>query len=215
MKQAGIDAAEQKALEELQRILLQELHHRVKNTLATVMAIASQSLRNAVDLPHGRRAIENRLLALGRAQDMLLQTNWTSARLATILKSAIEPFDAEGARFVVQSSDIEVSSAAVLPLAMVLNELCTNAVKYVALSNSVGRVKISSVIETDGRFRLTWIEGGGPTVRPPTRRGFGTQLIERSFVSQLNGEAHLRYEPAGLVCVLDIPFDLLKPQKPT
>ena len=104
LAQAGIDAAEQKVFEDLQRVLLEELHHRIKNTLATVMAIATQSLRSAVDLQHGRQAIENRLLALGRAHDLLLQANWTSAKLDTILRAAIAPFDAEGGdRFVVQS----------------------------------------------------------------------------------------------------------------
>src|SRR6202011_5465002 len=105
---------------------------------------------------------------------LLLQTKWTGAKLATILKSAIEPFDAEGGgRFIVQSSNIEVTSAAVLPLAMVLNELCTNAVKYGALSNAGGRVEITAAVEDSGeQFRLTWTERGGPPVQPPTRRRF-------------------------------------------
>jgi two-component sensor histidine kinase len=123
LEQAGIDAAEQKGAQRLQRLLLEELHHRVKNTLATVMAITSQSLRAAKSVEDGRRAIEHRLLALGRVHDLLLDTNWTSASLAAILKTATDPFDTSGAgRFFLQSSDIEVSSGAVLPLAMVLSE---------------------------------------------------------------------------------------------
>ena len=210
--QAGIDAAEQKGVEQLQRLLLEELHHRVKNTLATVMAIASQSLRSADSLEHGRQAIEHRLLALGRVHDLLLQTNWTSAPLAAILKTAITPFDTSGeGRFLVQTSNIEVSSGAVLPLAMVLNELCTNAVKYGALSNASGRVELTSTVdESENQFRLTWAERGGPTVHMPTHRSFGTRLIEHSFVSQLRGQAHLTFEPSGVVCVLDIPLASLK-----
>lgn len=213
LAQAGIDAAEHKVFEELQKVLLAELHHRIKNTLATVMAIATQSLRSAVDLQHGMQAIENRLLALGRAHDLLLQSNWAGAKLETILKGAIEPFDAEGGgRFVLQSSSIEVTPAAVLPLAMVLNELCTNAVKYGALSNADGRVEITAVVEdAAGKFRLTWAEKGGPVVVAPTRRSFGTQLIEHSFVSQLKGAAQLSFEPEGVVCVLNIPLISLKP----
>ena len=213
LAQAGIDAAEQRVFEELQRLLVEELHHRIKNTLATVMAITSQSLRSAVDLQHGRQAIENRLQALGRAHDLLLQTNWTSAELSTILKGAIEPFDAEGGgRFIVQDSNIEVTAAAVLPLAMVLNELCTNAVKYGALSNAGGRVEIAAAIDDAGeQFRLTWVEKGGPPVRAPARRSFGTQLIEHSFVRPLKGEARLSFEQTGVVCVLDIPMASLKP----
>ena len=111
LTQAGMDAAEHKTVERLQRIVLEELHHRVKNTLATVMAITSQSLRAADSLEHGRKAIAERLSALGRAHDLLLQTNWSSTALAAILKSAVEPFDTSGAgRFFVQSSDIQVSS---------------------------------------------------------------------------------------------------------
>jgi len=213
LEQAGIDAAEQKGAQRLQRLLLEELHHRVKNTLATVMAITSQSLRAAKSVEDGRRAIEHRLLALGRVHDLLLDTNWTSASLAAILKTATDPFDTSGAgRFFVQSSDIEVSSGAVLPLAMVLNELCTNAVKYGALSNATGRVEITTTVDNSlNQFRLTWAEKGGPTVPVPTHRSFGSRLIEHSFVSQLQGEAHLTFEPSGVVCVLDIPLASLKP----
>lgn len=211
LAQAGIDAAEQKGVEQLQRLLLEELHHRVKNTLATVMAITSQSLRTADSLEHGQQAIEHRLMALGRVHDLLLQTNWTSTALAAILKTATVPFD-NGGRFFIQTSNIEVSSAAVLPLAMVLNELCTNAVKYGALANASGRVEITSTVDDSGeQFRLTWAERDGPTVREPTRRSFGTRLIEYSFVSQLQGEARLTFEPSGVVCVLDIPVAALKP----
>src|SRR6266480_4929235 len=123
-------------MEGVQRLLLEELHHRIKNVLATVMAIASQSLRNADSVEHGHEAIEHRLLALGRVHDLLLKTNWTSATLASIVQTAIEPFD-KGQRFSVEIPDIDVSPAAVLPLAMILNELCTNAVKYGAFSNAV------------------------------------------------------------------------------
>ena len=213
LEQAGIDAAEQKGAQRLQRLLLEELHHRVKNTLATVMAITSQSLRAAKSVEDGRRAIEHRLLALGRVHDLLLDTNWTSAPLAAILKTATDPFDTSGAgRFFVQSSDIEVSSGAVLPLAMVLNELCTNAVKYGALSNATGRVEITTTVDNSlNQFRLTWVEKGGPPVPVPTHRSFGSRLIEHSFVSQLRGEAHLTFEPSGVVCILDIPLASLKP----
>ena len=212
LAQAGIDAAEHKVVERLQRVLLAELHHRVKNTLAIVMAITSQSLRAADSLEHGREAINHRLMALGRVHDLLLQTSWGSTSLAEILKIAIDPFDTSGAgRFLVQSSDIEVSSEAVLPLAMVLNELCTNAVKYGALSNGNGRVQITAAVDdTQKTFRLRWAETGGPTVRVPTHLSFGTRLIEQSFVKQLQGESQLSFEPSGVVCILEIPLDSLK-----
>jgi two-component sensor histidine kinase len=213
LAQAGIDAAEHKVVERLQRVLLEELHHRVKNTLAIVMAITSQTLRAADSLEHGREAINHRLMALGRVHDLLLQTRWGSTLLEKILKTAIEPFDTSGAgQFLVQSSDIEVSSGAVLPLAMVLNELCTNAVKYGALSNASGRVQITATVDDSRKtFRLRWAETGGPTVRIPTHRSFGTRLIEQSFVKQLQGEAQLTFETSGVVCALEIPLEAVKP----
>lgn len=211
--QAGIEAAESKAVEDLQRVVLEELHHRIKNTLATVLVITSQSLQAAVNLDEGKRAIESRLLALGRVHDLLLQAKWTSAKLSTILNAAIEPFDAGNeSRFRIQSTNIAVSAVAVLPLAMVLNELCTNALKYGALSSATGQVDISATIDASGStFRLQWKETGGPSVVAPTRKSFGTRLIERSFIRQLNGEARLMFEPIGVVCNLDIPVAALVP----
>jgi two-component sensor histidine kinase len=173
----------------------------------------SQSLKNADSVEHGREAIESRLLALGRVHDLLLKTNWTSATLESIVQTAIEPFD-KGASFSVEIPDIDVSPSAVLPLAMILNELCTNAVKYGALSNAIGRVAISAAIDAlKERFGFTWVETGGPSVQTPKRASFGTRLIEQGFVGELRGEAHLSFEPSGVVCNLDIPLASLVPAK--
>jgi two-component sensor histidine kinase len=212
LAQAGVDAVDQKTRERLQRVVLEELHHRIKNTLATTMAITSQTLRSAENLEQAGKAIADRLIALGRAHDLLLQTNWESTPLEAIVANAIEPFDGEGGgRFFVQSSDIFVSSTAILPLAMLLNELCTNAVRYGALSTANGHVEISAKVDALGeQFRLRWAEKGGPTVVPPTRRSLGSRLIEHSFPSQLQGVAGLSFEPSGVVCVFDIPMASLK-----
>jgi two-component sensor histidine kinase len=213
LAQAGIDAAEQKTAERLHRLLLEEMHHRVKNMLAVAMAIVAESLRSAESLENCRSEIEGRLLALGRVHDLLLQTNWTSTSLATILETAVAPFDTSGGgRFSIRSPNVEVSSEAVLPLAMVLNELCTNATKYGALSNANGEVEISATVdEPRERLRLRWAESGGPTVHLPSRRGFGTQLIEHSLLSQLQAEVQLTFGPAGVVCSLDISLASLRP----
>jgi two-component sensor histidine kinase len=153
------------------------------------------------------------LLALGRVHDLLLKTNWTSATLESIVRTAIDPFD-KGARFSVEVPDIDVSPSAVLPLAMILNELCTNAVKYGALSNIGGCVAISALVNTSKeRFGFTWGETGGPSVQKPTRQSFGTRLIEQGFAGELRGKAHLSFEPAGVVCNLDIPLASLLPAK--
>ena len=201
-----IDAAKQG-----QRLLLRELHHRVKNTLATVIAITSQSLRTAQNLEEGRLAVESRLVALGRAHDLLLQENWAGANLTDVIRDAIEPFNSDDAqRFVVQDTHLRIGPGAVLPLSMSFNELCTNAVKYGALSNATGRIDISSTVDQKAqRFKLTWIEKGGPAVDEPTRRSFGTRLIAR-LADQLQGDVQLKYEPAGLVYELDVPLAVLQ-----
>jgi two-component sensor histidine kinase len=210
LAQAGIDATENEVAKRLQRLLLEELHHRVRNTLATVHAITSQSLRNADSLEEGRLAVESRLIALGRAHDLLLQANWASAKLTDVVHAAIAPFDNDNVqRFVVQEIAIEVGPGAILPITMSLNELCTNAVKYGALSNATGRVHIAPAVdEVAGRFTLTWTENGGPPVQEPTRRSFGTRLIGR-LAEQLHGQIRLRYEPAGLVYELKAPLNRL------
>ena len=208
LAQAGIDATESEAAKRLQRLLLEELHHRVKNTLATVIAITSQSLRNAQSLEQGRLAVENRLIALGKAHDLLLQAQWANAKLADVIRSAIEPFERQhDRRFIVQDTTLEVGAGAVLPISLSLNELCTNAVKYGALASATGLVEIASTAD-DKTLKLTWTEKGGPVVRQPTGRGFGTRLIGR-LAEQLRGDARLSYEPAGLQYQLEVPLSAL------
>lgn len=212
LERAAINATEREAAERLQRLLLEELHHRVKNTLATVMAIASQSLRNATDLEHGRESISHRLIALGRAHDLLLQSHWISASLPAIVRAAIEPFDTpDRKRFVFRGVEIDVGPAAVLALAMALNELCTNAVKYGALSNADGHVEITSILDEEAqRFKLTWEEKKGPAVKEPARRSFGARLIENGLARLLHGDARLHFEPTGVICEFDFPLASLR-----
>jgi two-component sensor histidine kinase len=214
LTKAGIEATENEAAKRLQHLLLEELHHRVKNTLATVIAITSQSLRNAASLDEGRVAIEGRLVALGRAHDLLLQAHWTSAKLADVIHAAIEPFENKDTRrFVVRNIPMEIGPGAVLPLTMSLNELCTNAVKYGALSNATGRVEIATIAD-DKMLRLTWTERGGPVVREPTQRSFGSRLIGR-LAEQLHGDVRLNYESEGLVYKLNVPLTALRERHAT
>jgi two-component sensor histidine kinase len=211
LKQAGIDATENEVAKRLQHLLLEELHHRVKNTLATVIAITSQSLRNAASLEEGQKAVESRLVALGRAHDLLLQAHWASAKLADVIRFAIEPFESRDVpRFAVQDTKLEIGANAVLPITLSLNELCTNAVKYGALSNRDGRIAIA-LLADDTTLKLRWTEQGGPPVSAPTRRSFGTRLIER-LADQLHGGVRLKYEPAGFAYELDAPLSALRAQ---
>src|SRR5215203_1360038 len=162
LTQAGIDAREREAADKLQKLILEELHHRIKNTLATVSAIASQSIRTATSLDHAQQAIEGRLLALGRAHDLLMQVSWANSSLAHTVRGATEPYDSKGAgRFSIEGPDIGITSGAVIALAMTFNELCTNTTKFGALSVPEGRVEISWTIDEETqRLRLTWKETG-------------------------------------------------------
>jgi two-component sensor histidine kinase/CheY-like chemotaxis protein len=205
--QAGIDAEQRSAADKLQKLILGELHHRVKNTLAMVSAIASQSFRGAPSIEHGQKAMEGRLLALGRAHDLLMQVSWADASLTHTLSSATEPYDSQGdRRFHFNGPDIRITSVAVIALAMTFNELCTNTTKFGALSVPTGRVEISWAIdELKQRLRLVWTERGGPPVEPPTRRSFGTRMMG-SLGQQLTGQVSLVYERGGLVYALDVPL---------
>lgn len=210
LAQAGIDAKEREAADKLQKLILGELHHRIKNTLATVSAIASQSFRAAPSIEHGQQAMEGRLAALGRAHDLLMQISWSNASLTHTFSGATEPFESQGARrFHFNGPDIRITSGAVIALAMTFNELCTNTTKFGALSSPTGRVEIAWTIDHDKqRLHLTWAERGGPPVKPPERRSFGTRMME-SLGQQLNGQVQLSYDPTGFVYALDVPLGSL------
>ena len=210
LAQAGIDAKEREAADKLQKLILEEMHHRIKNTLATVSAIASQSLRTATSLAHGQQAIEGRLVALGRAHDLLMQVSWANASLAQTVRGATEPYDSQGAgHFSINGPDIRITSAAVIALAMTFNELCTNTTKFGALSVAAGRVEIEWAIDNEKqRLRLTWTEIDGPAVEAPTRRSFGTRMMG-SLGQQLKDQVQLAYEPTGFTYALDVPLSSL------
>ena len=207
LAQAGIDAKEREAADKLQKLILEELHHRIKNTLATVSAIASQSLRTATSIEHGQHAIEGRLVALGRAHDLLLQARWANASLEHTIRGATEPYVSIGSgRISIQGPDIKITSGAVIALAMTLNELCTNTTKFGALSVPSGRIEIVwKIDEEKQRLHLTWSEKNGPTVHAPSRQSFGTRLMG-SLGQQLKGEVKLAYDATGFEYVLNVPM---------
>jgi two-component sensor histidine kinase len=207
LAQAGIDAREREAADKLQKLILEELHHRIKNTLATVSAIASQSLRNVPGAEHAQHAIEGRLVALGRAHDLLLQARWTSADLGKIVRGATEAFDnPDVPKFSIAGPDVRMASGAVIAIAMTLNELCTNTTKFGALSVPAGRVDIAWTLDPKlQRLHLKWTEKNGPAVRSPESRSFGTRLIE-TLGKQLKGDVRLTYEPSGFVYAFNVPL---------
>lgn len=207
----NVDITEAKTAEEHLRLLVNELNHRVKNTLATVQSIASQTLRNAPTTTAARAALEQRLIALSRAHDVLTRENWEGADLWEVVGQAIEPYQGQGeSRFDVHGFNVRLPPQMALAIAMALQELCTNAVKYGALSNETGRIGIVWTLMNapDGpRLEMCWEERGGPPVSPPQRRGFGTRLIERSLAQELNGTVRIEFAPGGVVCALSAPLE--------
>ncbi|CAN5158299.1 hypothetical protein BH09PSE1_BH09PSE1_15060 [soil metagenome] len=205
--QAGIEAEERDAAEKLQNLIHAELHHRIKNMLATVGAITDQSLRTATSMSHARSAIDGRFAALARAHDLLTRSSWENATIDSTVRSAIEPFDQGGVRFVISGEDIRITSSSVIAFAMTLNELCTNTTKFGALALPGGQVRLSWRVDGE-RLRLEWIESGGPDVTEPTRKGFGTRMIT-ALGQQLNGQVDLDYASSGFAYRLDVPVEAL------
>jgi two-component sensor histidine kinase len=194
--------------EELQKLMVNELNHRVKNTLATVQSIASQSFRGASDL-QAKQKFEARLVALGRAHNVLSDERWLSAELGEVVDNALDAIGlADSARVERSGSSARVSPRTALIVSMVLHELITNAVKYGALSNAGGRVHVEWLLKGEGteqRAILTWRESGGPTVTEPSATGFGSRLIEQSVTSQLGGWAKFEFAPSGVICRFEFP----------
>jgi PAS domain S-box-containing protein len=195
------DVTERRRAEKRQRLLINELNHRVKNTLATVQSIAAQTLRSAPDLPRAREAFEARLLALAGTHDLLTAESWHGARLADVVASAMTPFETERRPQISRSGPaVWLTAQRALALSMALHELATNAVKYGALSVAEGRVTIRWTVSDDNMLTLSWVEQDGPPVQPPERSGFGSRLLQRSLARELDGEVAFTFAPEGVRC---------------
>ncbi|MDX6749526.1 HWE histidine kinase domain-containing protein [Geminicoccaceae bacterium 1502E] len=203
-QEAKRELAERQRAEEQQRLLLNELNHRVKNTLATVHSIATQTLQTAVHPQAFADAFVARLLALSHAHDLLNGGGWQGAWLRAVLERALAPHGgAEDGRLVLEGENVWLAPQVALAFGMAFHELVTNAAKYGALSTAQGRVTVSwrrEPGEGGAQLRLLWVEEGGPPVRRPARRGFGSKLIERGLSYQLRGEASLTFAPEGVRC---------------
>jgi PAS domain S-box-containing protein len=190
------DITERTQAEQRQRLMVNELNHRVKNTLATVQAVAGQTLRSATDLDQARNALTNRLLALAKGHDVLTRESWDGADVADVVREALLAGDQR--RLAVHGPSARLTPKAALALSMILHELFTNAAKYGALSNEAGTVSITWTRGAE-TLDLWWRESAGPVVSPPTRRGFGSRMIE-ALARDLDGVARLDFDPAGLAC---------------
>lgn len=206
-----VDLTDHKQEQTQSRMLIDELNHRVKNTLATVQSIVREALRNAPKPEVIRESIESRLFALSRSHDLLTHENWEGAGLLDLINAALEPFGVSNGRaehFVIAGSNIRVSPKVALALGIAIHELATNAVKYGAFSNKTGSVSIAWSVEPSprsNRLVLRWQEKDGPPVTPPSRKGFGSRVIERGLAHELEGTVNLDYRTDGLVCTIDFP----------
>jgi len=192
------DITERKRAERQRVLLVNELNHRVKNTLATVQSLAMQTLRNTERSEEARALFDARLSALSRAHNLLTQENWEGADLREAAQRALSPFMVEDdARIALAGPSVRLSPQQTLALSIALHELATNAAKYGALSNAEGKVKLEWSV-ADEMLALSWVEAGGPPVRQPTRTGFGARLIERNLSHELGGQAAIEYREEGL-----------------
>jgi PAS domain S-box-containing protein len=178
------------------KMLIDELNHRVKNTIATVQSIVTQALRRPAAPEVIRESIESRLFALSRSHDLLTDSKWDRTDLRQLVRSALQPFEVvvgQAERLTAFGDDVQLSPKATLALAIALHELATNAVKYGAFSNGAGTIGIS------------W-RAWGPPVKAPTNKGFGSWVIERGLAHELGGNVSLEYLEEGVICVIDMPY---------
>ncbi|MCW5733787.1 MAG: PAS domain-containing protein [Enhydrobacter sp.] len=206
-----VDITDLKEAEERQRLLFEELNHRVKNTLAIVQSLAQQTQRSKSDPQEFTRAFGERIMALSRAHDLLTRTAWRGALLNQVVSAVLDPFSAYAGRIEVSGDAVELPTSITIALALMLNELATNAAKFGALSIDAGRIEISWTVTPmktqDGEgvvVDFIWQEHEGPPVAPPKHRGFGSRLLAAS-AQQIKGELDAQFAPEGLRCRLRFP----------
>jgi PAS domain S-box-containing protein len=201
-----VDITARRQAQEHQRLLLDELNHRVKNTLATVQSIAAQTLKTAPTPEEFARRFEGRILGLSRTHNLLTERHWQGVSLRTLLDTELAPY----ARCRLQGEDVSLAARMAVTLGLVFHELATNAAKYGALSRPEGWVwvewRLDRVDGTAQRLHLTWTETGGPLVQAPQCTGFGSRLIERGVGTELAGAVRMNFDPAGLTCTLEVPL---------
>ena len=204
---AAIDITERKQAEETRKLLINELDHRVRNTLALVMVLSQQTFKGKGVSAEVLRSFHARIKALGSAHAVLTRTAWARPALADLVSEALEFSGPARARIFHAGPGVMLEPRQAIAIVMGIHELCTNAIKYGALSNDSGVVDISwSVQNTPPWLQIVWCERGGPLVSPPERRGFGTTMLEQALSQQLQGVVHLTFGSEGVVCVVSLPL---------
>ncbi|GGF71286.1 hypothetical protein GCM10011402_24820 [Paracoccus acridae] len=201
--------------EEQRRLMLGEMNHRVKNSMAMVHAIVSQTLRQAESLDDARTSIQSRVGMMAQAHDRLVKATWTETSITEVIEAALTPHRMKDGRIILEGPDLPIGSKQALALTMALHELATNAAKYGALSNDGGHVRVQwceTPCGNEREFHLNWTEADGPPVAPPSRKGFGSRMIEQALAGYFNGSAELIYKQDGLVFELRAPSEGLSQQ---
>ncbi|OAS22468.1 sensor histidine kinase [Methylobacterium platani] len=209
------DITDRRLAEERQSLLIRELHHRVKNTLATVQAIVGSTARTASSIDSFYEAFVGRIMSLAHTHSVLTEDVWQTASLRGLLENELRPYaDGEmgpgtGGRIDLDGPAVDLPSEVAVPIGMAIHELTTNAAKYGALSNRAGQVRIRWSVEPGDdrpRLRFHWRESGGPAVAPPTRQGFGSRLLQRVLTTQVQAEVAIDYAPGGLTLTMLAPL---------
>jgi len=195
------DIHEQQVAEDHLRLMVLELNHRVKNSLATVQSIAVQTLRGAESPAEAREALLGRITALAAAHDILTREQWDGAGVGEVAHGVLDALTGARERLRVSGPVVRLDAKMALSLSMAFYELGSNALKYGALSGAHGQVTLAWTVEAN-ELRVTWTEQGGPPVTQPTRRGFGSRLLERGLAAELEGEVRLSFDPGGLICTI-------------
>lgn len=198
------DITEVLAAQKRQEMLINELNHRVKNTLATVQSIVRQTLKDSPAAKGTLELLTDRLMALAAAHDVLARESWEGAELSEMAGQALRPFASDSRRIGIAGPKVRLHPGAALALFLAMNELATNAVRHGALSTPEGRVSLSWT-KHDGAVDLEWRESGGPRVHPPTRKGLGSRLLGAGLASELGAPAEITYAPEGLICRIHTP----------
>jgi two-component sensor histidine kinase len=208
-------AARERA-EQQQTLLTRELHHRVKNTLATVQAVAGSTARSATDMKEFRHAFSGRIAALAKTHAIITDDVEQRASVLNLLRIELARFaETNTRRVTLRGPGAMLSSEIAIPLGMAIHELTSNSVKYGSLSTKRGRVTVTWTVTGSDTLHLEWLERGGPTVQPPNRRGYGSRVLDRVLRGQARAEVTINYDPSGLHVLIDLPLSFQRAIEPT